>query len=116
MDESGLLEASGWMAKFIQALSLMKFLRIRIMEIKIKNTETGVIYSNDMSKDNPHLIISIDFCTSFTEVRVQTKNKRNGWRSLSVSETLILPPLGTNSNPLYMIATADGTKGEWVTE
>ena len=33
MDESGLLEASGWMAKFIQALSLMKFLRIRIMEI-----------------------------------------------------------------------------------
>jgi len=80
------------------------------MELKIKDKTTGIIYSNVMSDDNKHCILSMNFCTSYTEVQVQDEINEN-----SKVKDLILPPLGSTPNWVDLIATQNNDEGEWVT-
>ena len=63
-----------------------------------------------MSDDNKHCILSMNFCTSYTEVQVQDEINEN-----SKVKDLILPPLGSTPNWVDLIATQNDDEGEWVT-
>lgn len=77
------------------------------MKLKIRDKKTGIIYTNDMSESN--VILSINFCTSYTQVKVQHKeNEKN------LEKDLILPPLGTKPYWVDLIATQGDDEGEWV--
>lgn len=81
------------------------------MEIKIKQLDTGIIYSSDMSDSNKHSILEMNFCTSYTEAVVQ--DERDGTYP---THSIILPPIGTSPNWVDMTATQEEALGEWVEE
>jgi len=86
------------------------------MLLKIKNSKTGKIYTNDMSKDNTQCILSINFCTSYTQVEVQDEIDENGKRTFP-THTIILPVIGVSLSEINwvdMIAIKDDVCGEWV--
>lgn len=75
------------------------------MELKVKDKETGIIYTNDMRNDNSNKILSMNFCKSYTEVEVQTEKRVH---------TLILPPLGNEPIWIDLIAVQKDNAGEWL--
>jgi hypothetical protein len=86
------------------------------MEIKVKQQNTGQIYSSNMSDVNQHKIVNISFCTSYTCVHVQTKEGGE-----TTFHDIILPPFGVGGGWLNslgqaidLIATQDDPRGEWV--
>jgi len=88
------------------------------MEIKIKDLSSGNVYSNNMSSQNTKAILSINFCTSYTEVEVQDEIDEDGKRNFP-KHTIILPANGislTDVNWVDLIAIQDCARGEWVTD
>ncbi len=83
------------------------------MNIKVKDTKTGIVYSNDMSDANKHSILAINFCTSYTQVTVQEEVDYNGGKAYPEHD-LIVPPELSKVNWIDMIAVKDDTIGEWV--
>lgn len=79
------------------------------MLLKIKDLDTGQIYSSNMSDDNKHTILDINFCTSYTQVSVQ--DEIDGKFSC---HDMILPPIGTTPDWVDQIATQNDPEGEWV--
>lgn len=83
------------------------------MELKIRDKKTGVIYSSNMSDHNKHAIISMDFCTSYTQVKVQDVIDVSGKKKFSTKD-IILPPIGSSPNWIDEIAIKDDNEAEWV--
>jgi len=86
------------------------------MLIKVKNSKTGKIYSNDMSDKNTQCILSINFCTSYTQVEVQDEIDEDGRRTYP-THTIILPPSGVSLkdiNWVDLIAIQEDNRGEWI--
>jgi hypothetical protein len=83
------------------------------MLLKIKDKKTDVIYTSDMSDQNIHAILSLNFCTSYTEVEVQDKIEEDG-KITYPKHTVILPPIGTKPYWVDLIATQEDNDGEWV--
>lgn len=83
------------------------------MLIQVRDKSTGIIYSNDMGQNNKHSILSINCCTSYTQVEVQDEIEVNG-KIVYPKHDIILPPL--NSEPYWVdeIAIQNDPKGEWV--
>tara|TARA_R110000868_G_C10689494_1_gene748175 strand:+ start:558 stop:812 length:255 start_codon:yes stop_codon:yes gene_type:complete len=83
------------------------------MELKIRQKDTGQIYSSDMSDENKHTILSFNFCTSYTQVEVQ--DEIDGKFS---AHDVILPPYGVKAGGLGYaidhIATQGDPEGEWI--
>ena len=84
------------------------------MELKIKDKVTGVIYTNDMSDSNKHVILALNFCTSYTQVTVQDEIIDEGGNKEYPSKDIILPPMGTKPNWVDLIATQEDNEAEWV--
>ena len=85
------------------------------MKISIKDDKTGVIYSTDMSDDNRHSILSMNFCASYTDIEVQDEINTNG-KLTYPTHTIILPPEGTTPPWVDTIATQGYNIGSWVQE
>lgn len=87
------------------------------MNLKIKDSKTGKIYTNDMSAENTQSILSINFCTSYTQVEVQDEIDEDGRRTWP-KHTIILPVQGVlkDINWVDLIAVKDDNRGEWVVE
>ena len=83
------------------------------MKIEIRDKKTGIIYSSDMSDENDNSILSINFCTSYTEVEVQDRVFKDGVTKFP-THTIILPPLGSSPNWVDLIATQEDNEGEWI--
>ncbi len=83
------------------------------MELKIRDKKTGVIYSSNMSGENKHTILSMNFCTSYIQVEVQDETEI-GVKKKYIVHDVILTPFGTESNWIDLIATQEDNKGEWV--
>ena len=86
------------------------------MLIKIKDLRNGKVYSNDMSNQNTQSILSIHFCTSYTEIEVQDEIDNNGIKSFP-KHTVILPPYGValkDINWVDLIAIQGEARGEWI--
>jgi hypothetical protein len=84
------------------------------MLIQVRNTKTGEIFSNSMDKDNKNTILSIHFCTSYTQVCVQEEVVEEDGTTKYPSYDLIIPLLNSKENWVDLIAIKDDTKGEWV--
>jgi len=82
------------------------------MLIQVKDKSTGIIYSNDMSQDK-HIILSINFCTSYTQVEVQDKIEIDG-ETRYPKHDIIVPPLKSKPYWVDEIATQNDPEGEWV--
>jgi hypothetical protein len=79
----------------------LKLNKMRIlMELKIRQKDTGVIYSSDMSDENEHYILSLNFCTSYTQAEVQDKVDGK-----FTTHDVILPPFETELSWIGSIAT-----------
>ena len=88
------------------------------MLLKIKDLNNGKIYSNDMSNQNTQSILYMNFCTSYTEVKVQDEIDNDGKRSFP-KHTVILPPYGVSLkdiNWVDLIAIQEDARGEWVSD
>ena len=88
------------------------------MLLKIKDLKTGKIYSNDMSDKNKYSILSMNFCTSYTEVEVQDEIDNNGEKSFP-THIIILPSYGINLSDINwvdLIAIQEDARGEWVSD
>jgi len=83
------------------------------MEIKIRDKKTGVVYSSNMNDNNKNAILSINFCTSYTEVEVQDVIEVDGKKKFP-THTVILPPFGSETSWIDLIATQEDNEGEWV--
>ena len=83
------------------------------MEIKIRDKKTGVVYSSDMNDNNKNAILSMNFCTSYTEVEVQDVIEVDAKKKFP-THTLILPPFGSEPSWIDLIATQEDNEGEWV--
>lgn len=82
------------------------------MIIKVRDKVTGIVYSSNMDPENKQAILSMSFCTSYTQVEVQ--NLEEGQIRL---QSIILPPIGTEPNWVDLIAiTDDDHEGEFVIE
>jgi hypothetical protein len=84
------------------------------MEIKVKDTNTGVIYSNDMAKGNKHTILEIHFCTSYTQVKVQDEEVNEVGGNCWPKHDIIIPSELSKVNWVDMIAVQNDPIGEWV--
>lgn len=84
------------------------------MEIKVCEKSTGKIYTNDMSDNNKQSILSLSFCTSYTQVEVQDQVVGSDGKKKYPTHDIILPPLGSKPNWIDLIATQDDPEGEWV--
>ena len=84
------------------------------MNLKIRDKVTGVIYTNDMSDCNKHVILALNFCTSYTQVTVQDEIIDEGGNKKYQSKDIILPPVGTKPNWIDLIATQEDNEAEWV--
>jgi len=87
-----------------------------VLLLKIKDLNNDKIYSNDMSNQNTQSILSINFCTSYTEVEVQDEID-NGCEKSFPSHTVILPPYGILPEYISwvdLIAIQKDARGEWV--
>ena len=83
------------------------------MEIKIRDKKTGVVYSSNMNDNNKNAILSMNFCTSYTEVEVQDVIEADGKKKFPI-HTVILPPFGSEPSWIDLIATQEDNEGEWV--
>lgn len=80
------------------------------MITKVRDKETGAVYSSDMSDENKSKILDINFCTSYTEVTVQDETGGN-----FPTKNLIIPPIGSEPYWVDMIAINENDiEGEWV--
>lgn len=83
------------------------------MELKIRQKDTGQIYSNDMGDDNKHKIIEIHFCTSYTQIEVQSTVE-----GIFSHHSVILPAFGVKAEGMGWaidhIATQGEAEGEWI--
>ncbi len=84
------------------------------MEIKVRDRVNHKIYSNDMSKKDKACILSIHFCTGYTQVEVQDEIIEEG-KIIYKTHSIILPPLNGDSNWLDSIATLKDNHGKWIT-
>lgn len=84
------------------------------MELKVKNLETGVIYSSDRSDDNKHSILSINFHTDYTQVNVQDEIVSESGQKTHPNFNIIMPPIGGKVNWVSLIIFVGSTEGEWV--
>lgn len=82
------------------------------MLIQVKDKATGVIYNNDMSQ-NKHCILSINFCTSYTQVEVQDMVNIDGEIRFPV-HNIIVPSLNGNLHWIDEIAIQNDSMGEWL--
>lgn len=83
------------------------------MELKIRDIKTGIVYSSNMDDNNKNVILSMNFCTSYTEVEVQEETEVGGKKKFP-THTVILPPFGSDPSWTDLIATQEDNKGEWV--
>jgi len=83
------------------------------MIIKVKDLTTGTIYTSDMSDSNKNVILAINFCTSYSQVNVQTETIVS-CKVHYVTHDIIVPPVGSEVNWVDLIATQKDNKGEWV--
>lgn len=83
------------------------------MTIKVKDTKTGIIYSNDMSDTNKNSILAINFCTSYTQVTVQEEIDYNGGKAYPEHD-IIIPSELPEVNWVDMIAVQNDPVGEWI--
>jgi len=81
------------------------------MFIQVKDYVSGIIYNNDMSQDE-HCILSINFCTSYTQVEVQDKIEVDG-QTKYPKHDIIISPLGSKPNFVDEIAIQNDHKGDW---
>lgn len=84
------------------------------MDLKIRDKVTGVIYTNDMSDGNKHVILALNFCTSYTQVTVQDEIIDEDGNKKYPSKDIILPPIGAKPNWIDLIATQEDNEAEWV--
>jgi hypothetical protein len=86
--------------------------------IKIREIETGDVYSSDMSEDNKKTILSIDFCTSYTEVEVQDEVLEEDASGLVIkkypTKCLIAKPIGSKVSFIDMIAVQELGECEFI--
>ena len=73
--------------------------------ITVKRDSDGRVFTSDMSQDD--LILEIHFCTSYTQVVVQTKAEDGKFPTAEI----ICPPIGTVANPIDLIATQGDETG-----
>lgn len=85
------------------------------MILKVKDNKTGVIYTSDMSDENKHSILNINFCTSYTQVEVQDEILEDGELKYPTHD-IILKPLGSKVNWIDLIAVMNDNDGEWINE
>lgn len=78
------------------------------MEIRVRNKRTGVVYSNDMSEKNEHLIVEILFFVEHTTITVQDKLEERKYRTSDI----IIPPFGAELVVWRDVQDVD--RGEWV--
>jgi hypothetical protein len=67
-----------------------------------------------MSDENKHAILSLNFCTSYTEVEVQDKVEGDDGKLKYPTHTIILPPIGSTPYWVDLIATQTDNEGEWI--
>jgi len=84
------------------------------MDLKIRDKITGVVYHNDMSDNNKHCILALNFCTSYTQATVQDEIVDEDGNKKYQIKDIILPPLGTKPNWVDLIATQGDNEAEWV--
>lgn len=82
------------------------------MLIQVKRKTDGKIFSSDMSNENKDCILSIGFCTSYTQVTVQEENEDG---TKFEKSDVICPPIGTESNWVDLIACQGDLEGEFLT-
>ena len=85
------------------------------MILKVKDNKTGVIYTSDMSDENKHSILNINFCTSYTQVEVQDEILEDG-ELIYPTHDIILKPSGGKVNWVDLIAIKDDNDGEWIND
>ena len=83
------------------------------MIIKVKDLKTGVVYTSEMSSENKHLITSMHFCTSYTQVTVQDEIETENRKSYPEHD-IIIPPVGSKPCFIDLIATQGDNEGEFV--
>lgn len=82
------------------------------MEIKIRDLETGIIYSNSLSKDNNYSILQINFTTESTEFEVQDRFEENGKVLFRVKQLEI--PVVNGLHNAIISAISCNSLAEWV--
>ena len=80
------------------------------MLIQVKDSKTGIIYSNDVSDSNKFLIREIYIGNVFTIVKVENRNNKYK------TSKIVIKPLGIDSRELTRIPIDDEREGEWVNE
>lgn len=83
------------------------------MLIKIKDKKTGTIYTNDMGADNKNCILEIHFCTSYTQVKVQSEKESHG-KTIFPTHDIMLSPVKSKANFVDLIAIQNDNEGEWL--
>ena len=81
------------------------------MLIKVKDNQSGEVYTNEMDSDK--CILEIHFCTSYAQVKVQDVINESGKMSYPTHD-IILPPLKGMVNWVDLIATQNDNVGEWL--
>lgn len=84
------------------------------MKIQIKDKQTGVIYSNDMSKENKHSILRIDFSTEGTTFEVQDEEVDDNGKKLFKTKELSIRPDKMDFGLAILYSVQNNDEAEWI--
>jgi hypothetical protein len=84
------------------------------MKIQIKDKQTGIIYSNDMSKENRYSILRIDFTTEGTTFEVQNEEVGDNGKKLFTTKELSVRPDKMDFGLCFLYSVQNNDEAEWV--